>query len=437
MKYSRKWGLKVTKRKNVCFLLSFALIASLLGILTNINNASCQVAAEYFFEIAFPNLAFDKPIGIYPAPTGDNRLFVIEQDGKVKVFNSIKNVDVSTVFLDISNRVVATGEQGLLGLAFHPNFSQTSYVYVNYIAANPLRTVIARFTVSPSNPDIADPNTMTTIMEYHQPFSNHKGGQLTFGPDGYLYIGVGDGGGAGDPLRNGQNLSTVLGKILRINVDAASVGRNYSIPSDNPFFGNNLGYREEIYAYGFRNPWRFSFDSTSGQLWVGDVGQDRLEEIDIVEKGKNYGWNIMEGSLCFDPASGCNQTGLELPIWNYTHNLGYSVIGGYVYRGLNLSTLVGDYVYADYGSGRIWALKFNGTMATNTLLTNTGINIASLGLDARNELYFTAYNGRIYQLTSTAIPEYPTVTAVIVILVTITITGIFVKKKRKRPYSSD
>jgi len=421
----------VARRKTVCFLLSFALIASLLGILTIIDGASCQVAAEYSFEIAFPNLTFDKPVGIYADPAGGDRLFVIEQDGKVKVFSNLGNVDVSTVFLDISDRVVSAGEQGLLGLAFHPNFSQNPYVYVNYISANPLRTVIARFTISPSNPDIADPNTMIVIMEYNQPFSNHNGGQLAFGSDGYLYIGVGDGGGAGDPFGNGQSLSTVLGKILAINVDAASAGRNYSIPSDNPFFGNTLGYREEIYAYGFRNPWRFSFDSVSGQLWVGDVGQGRLEEIDIVEKGKNYGWNIMEGSLCFDTASGCDQTGLELPIWNYTHDLGYSVIGGYVYRGLNLSTLVGNYVYADYGSGRIWALNFNGSIATNTLLINSGINIASLGLDSSNELYFAAYNGRIYQLIITAIPEFPTVTVVILILVTIAITAIFVKKKRR------
>ena len=416
-------------------MLSFALIASLLGIISSVNDASCQVTAEYSFEIAFPNLTFDKPVGIFPDPTEGNRLFVIEQDGKVKVFNSAKNIDVSTIFLDISSRVVSGGEQGLLGLAFHPNFSQTPYVYVNYISANPLRTVIARFTVSPNNPDIADSNTMTEIMEYNQPFSNHNGGQLAFGPDGYLYIGVGDGGGAGDPFGNGQSLSTVLGKILRINVDATSADRNYSIPSDNPFFGNNLEYREEIYAYGFRNPWRFSFDSASGQLWVGDVGQDRLEEIDIVEKGKNYGWNMMEGSLCFDPLSGCDQTGLELPIWNYSHNLGYSIIGGYVYRGFNLSTLVGDYVYGDYGSGRIWALEFNGTLTTNTLLTNTGINIASFGLDARNELYFTGYDGRIYQLIITVIPEFSTLTAVILILVAITIIAIFAKKKRNDFYS--
>jgi len=418
------------KRKTVFFLLSFALVASLLVNLANINNASCQVTVEYSFQIAFPNLTFSKPVGIYPDPTGGNRLFVIEQDGKVKVFNNIENVDVSTVFLDISNQVVSGGEQGLLGLAFHPNFNQTPYVYVNFISANPLRTVITRFTVSPSNPDIADPNTMMIIMEYNQPFSNHNGGQLAFGPDGFLYIGVGDGGGAGDPLGNGQTLSTVLGKILRINVDSTSTGRNYSIPNDNPFFGNILGYREEIYAFGFRNPWRFSFDSASGQLWVGDVGQGRIEEIDLVEKGKNYGWNIMEGSLCFDPLVGCDQTGLELPIWNYTHDLGYSVIGGYVYRGLNLSTLVGDYIYADYGSGRIWALEFNGTMATNTLLANTGINIASLGLDSGNELYFTGYNGRIYHLTITAIPEFSTLTAVILVFAAITIIAIFAKKKR-------
>ena len=230
------------------------------------------------------------------------------------------------------------------------------------MADNPRRTVIARFSVTANDANVADSNSQQVILEINQPFSNHKGGQLAFGPDGYLYIGVGDGGSEGDPDSNGQNLSTLLGKILRIDVNTQSNGRNYGIPADNPFAGNTAGYREEIYAYGFRNPWRFSFDSATGALWVGDVGQDRVEEIDLVEKGKNYGWNTMEGTLCYNPPSGCNQTGLTLHIWNYTHDLGNAVIGGYVYPGKALPSLVGAYVYgimvqAESGHSAITALK--------------------------------------------------------------------------------
>jgi glucose/arabinose dehydrogenase len=268
----------------------------------------------------------------------------MEQAGVVKVFDNNRNVGNSTVFLDIRDRVLYGGEQGLLGLAFHPNYNSNGYFYIDYVADNPTRTVIARYSVSANNPNVADKNSEQVVLEISQPFSNHKGGQLAFGADGYLYIGVGDGGSEGDPSGNGQNISTLLGKILRINVDSSSAGRNYSIPSDNPFVGNSLGYREEIYAYGLRNPWRFSFDSATGLLWVGDVGQDRFEEIDIGAKGKNYGWNIMEGSLCYNPSTDCNETGLELPIWNYTHDVGNAIIGGYVYHGSALPSLIGDYV---------------------------------------------------------------------------------------------
>jgi glucose/arabinose dehydrogenase len=340
------------------------------------------------------------------------------------------------VFLDISDRLAFGGEQGLLGLAFHSNFNQNHYFYVNYVAPNPLRTVIARYTVYASNPNLADPKSMQIIMEYNQPFPNHNGGQLAFGPDGYLYIGTGDGGGAGDPFGNGQNLSAVLGKILRINVDVASAGRNYSVPSDNPYVGSTLGYREEIYAYGFRNPWRFSFDSATGQLWVGDVGQNRLEEIDLVEKGKNYGWNIMEGGLSFPSGSINDPTGMELPVWNYTRNLGYSVIGGYVYHGSALPTLGGAYVYGDYGSGRIWALRYNGTAASNELLVNTGLNIASFGVDTQNELYYTAYDGKIYQLNSTVVPEFPVTEGVLLVMATMVLLALMLKIAGKKQSSA-
>lgn len=342
---------------------------------------------------------FSNPVGIYHTNDGTNRLFVIQQNGLIYVFNNSKATASATVFLDIRDRVLFGGEQGLLGLAFHPNFAQNKYFYVDYVAGNPTRTLIARYSVSVSNPDEADKNSETIIMEVSQPFSNHKGGQIAFGPDEFLYIALGDGGGAGDPYGNGQNLTTLLGKILRIDADSTSLGRLYGIPADNPFAGNTNRYREEIYAYGLRNPWRFSFDPQTGWLWAGDVGQDRREEVDIIQKGKNYGWNIMEGTLCYSPPSGCNETGLEPPIWDYGHDVGNAITGGSVYRGSSLKELFGAYVYGDYGSGRIWVLWYNGTNVTvNVELLNTGLNIASFGVDSNNSLYICAFDGKIYRL---------------------------------------
>ena len=286
-----------------------------------------------------------------------------------------------------------------------PTTRINGYFYVDYVADNPLRTVIARYSVSPNNPNQALENSELVLLEVNQPFSNHKGGQIAFGDDGYLYIGLGDGGSGGDPFGNAQNRSTLLGKILRINVDSPSQGRNYSIPPDNPYSGNALGYKEEIYAYGFRNPWRFSFDSPTGRLWVADVGQDQREEIDLVEKGKNYGWNIMEGTLTY---SGGSQVGLELPVWEYSHAEGIAVIGGYVYHGSTLTGLNSKYIYGDYGSGKIWALQYDGvTVPVNTLLADTDLNISSFGVDEKNELYFCSLSGKIYLLRANVIPESP------------------------------
>ena len=394
-------------------------------------KASGQTQSPISFEVAFPNLTFNQPDGIFPDPANANRLFVMEQGGVIKVFDNTKNVSHSTVFLDISDRVLYGGEQGLLGLAFHPSFGSNGYFYMDYVADNPRRTVIARYSVMANNPNVADKNSEQVVMEINQPFSNHKGGQLAFGSDGYLYIGMGDGGSGGDPLGNGQNRSTLLGKILRVDVDSSSDGRNYGIPNDNPFVANGLGYREEIYAYGFRNPWRFSFDSVTGQLWVGDVGQNLIEEIDLVEKGKNYGWNIMEGELCYSPATDCDKTGLELPIWNYTHDVGNAIIGGYIYRGSTLPSLAGAYVYGDYGSGRIWVLRYDGTTVVNMLLADTGLNIASFGLDQQSELYFTAYNGKIYRLTSAVIPEIPWQTGMVFLLAATLLAAVLMKKWKR------
>lgn len=365
------------------------------------NEGSGQTPNGYNVEPAFPNLTFNQPVGIIQADDGSNRLFVVEQAGRSIVFENSENTAASNVFLDISDRVLYGGEQGLLGLAFHPNYIETGYFYVNYVADNPRRTIIARYSVMSNDPDQADPNSEVALLEINQPFSNHNGGQLTFGGDGYLCIGLGDGGSGGDPLGHAQNRASLLGKILRIDVDSPSAGRNYGIPADNPFAGNTLGYREEIYAYGFRNPWRFSFDQATGKLWVGDVGQSQREEIDLVAKGKNYGWNIMEGNLCFSPSTGCNQTGLELPVWEYGHDEGNAIIGGYTYRGSTLTSLDGAYIYGDYGSGKIWALQGDGTFV-NTLLVDTTLSITSFGLDENSELYFTAFDGKIYKLNQPA-----------------------------------
>jgi glucose/arabinose dehydrogenase len=355
--------------------------------------------------LVFPKLVFNQPVGIVTPGDGTNRLFVIEQPGVIRVFENSQTVAESTVFLDIRTQVLFGGEQGLLGLAFHPNYTINGYFYVNYVAENPLRTVIARYTVSPNNPNQALENSELVLLEVNQPFSNHKGGQIAFGDDGYLYIGLGDGGSGGDPFGNAQNRSTLLGKILRINVDLPSQGRNYSIPADNPYFGNGLGYKEEIYAYGFRNPWRFSFDSPTGRLWVADVGQDQQEEIDIVEKGKNYGWNIMEGTLTY---SGGSQIGLELPVWEYSHAEGIAVIGGYVYHGSTLAGLNSKYIYGDYGSGKVWALQYNGVaIPVNILLSDTDLNISSFGVDENKELYFCSLNGKIYVLRANVVAESP------------------------------
>lgn len=411
-------------------LVVISLIALFLSF--NILDGSGQTQTQNPLEAAFPNLTFNQPVGLYSPKDGTNRLFVVEQLGAIRVFNNSATATSSSVFLDISSRIVYSGEQGLLGLAFHPNYTSNGYFYVDYVANNPLRTVISRFTVSPTNPNQTQSDSEFVLLEINQPYSNHKGGQLAFGPDGYLYIGMGDGGSAGDPLGNGQNRAVLLGKILRIDVNTPSAGRNYTIPPDNPFKGNTLGYKEEIYAYGFRNPWRFSFDPQTGRLWVGDVGQDREEEIDLVEKGKNYGWNIMEGTLTY---AGGNQTGLELPVWEYDHSQGNAIIGGYVYYGVALTQLLGAYVYGDYGSGRIWALTLNSTdgAATNTLLTDSTLSISSFGVDANGEIYICAFDGKIYKFNQTVIPEFsPMVVLVVLLLGTLLVT---VFKKNQVPFS--
>jgi glucose/arabinose dehydrogenase len=372
----------------------FLLILFLISCGDNDSNAQFDVD----IEPAFPNLTFSRPVDLQHPGDGSDRIFVVEQRGVIKVFENSAAVSSVEIFLDIQDLVNDVGnEEGLLGLAFHPNYESNGYFYVNYTANPPRRTVIARYRVSAADPNQADRNSAFVLLEFAQPFENHNGGQLAFGPDGYLYIATGDGGSAGDPFGNGQSRETLLGKILRIDVDNPSGGRNYGIPSDNPFANNTSGFKEEIYAYGLRNPWRFSFDPVTQWLWAADVGQGRIEEVDIIESGKNYGWDIMEGSACFEPASGCNMTGLVKPIWEYDHGLGRSITGGHVYRGARVPELVGAYIYADFITGRIWALRYDGvTPAQNQQLKDTNLGISSFGLDKNNELYLCAFDGKIY-----------------------------------------
>ena len=360
--------------------------------------------SNYNVENAFPNLSFEDPVGIYTPNDGTNRLFVVEQEGRIKVFDNDPNVSSWDMFLDIDDIVDQDGgytEEGLLGLAFHPNFENNGYFYVNYTDHGPRRNVIARYTVSNNNPNQANYNSSQIILEVGQPYTNHNGGQMGFGPDdGYLYISFGDGGSAGDPLGNGQDLSTLLGSLIRIDVDNPSGGLNYGIPADNPFIAP-LSARDEIYAYGLRNMWKFSWDLETGFLWGADVGQYEYEEINIIESGGNYGWNIMEGTSCYDSPS-CDEDDLELPVWEYELYVDgvCSVTGGYVYRGPSLWSLTGKYIYGDWCTGDIWALNYSDDgYHSNEHLITSGINITSFGVDENNELFICA-NSNIYKLTS-------------------------------------
>jgi glucose/arabinose dehydrogenase len=352
----------------------------------------------YRVVVAFPNLSFDRPVDFQHSNDNTNRIFVVEQKGEIFVFKNESATSNKKAFLDIRNKVDDDGnEEGLLGLAFHPAYKTNGYFYLNYTASNPNRTVISRFKVS-SNSEEADPSSEVVLLEFPQPYSNHNGGQIAFGPDGYLYIATGDGGSGGDPKGNGQNRSTLLGKILRIDVDHEQGGKRYAIPADNPF-ATSTEHAKEIFAYGLRNPWRFSFDATTKKLWAGDVGQGSREEIDIIENGKNYGWNTMEGRDCFEPSNGCKTQGLTLPVWQYGRNDGNSITGGFVYRGQRLSELKGKYIYADFGSGNIWSLDSTGSSnPANTKLLRSDLQISSFGVDEKNELYMCAFDGKIYRL---------------------------------------
>lgn len=345
-------------------------------------------------EPVAPKGTFDRPVGMDTRADWPNKLYIVEQAGRILVLDRERLQDRPSVVLDITDRVEDDGnEQGLLGLAFHP--SRPDEAYVNYTTAT--HTVISRFMAFPGDPGRLDPSSETVILTFRQPYANHNGGQLAFGPDGMLYIAAGDGGGSGDPQGNGQNKSKLLGKILRIDVDRTDGNRLYAIPPDNPFADG--GGAPEIYAYGLRNPWRFSFDAETGRLWAADVGQNRLEEIDLIEKGGNYGWNIREGTECYRPAEGCVSEGLIEPIYTYGREQGVSVTGGYVYRGRGIPELGGWYVYADYAFGTVWALRQreDGSVENRTLL-ESGLQIPSFGVDENGEIYVAAQEGSIWRL---------------------------------------
>ena len=368
-----------------------------------------QPPAPSTFELVQVASGFSNPLDIQQPDDNSGRLFVVEQGGHIQIIQK-DGTRAAAPFLEVTGRPGFTsgGEKGLLGLAFHPNYASNGHFYVNYTRndGTQLQSVIAEFTVSAANANLADPTTENILFTVDQPSPLHKGGALAFGKDGFLYIGLGDGGPEEDPSGNGQNTNTLLGKMLRIDVDSAhSPGLNYAIPPGNPFV--NGGGRAEIWVYGLRNPWRFSFESVSGDLLIGDVGQNSYEEVDRItpaQGGANLGWNTMEASHCFNPPTGCSTAGLTMPIFEYDHTQGdQCIIGGRVYHGAKMPSLDGAYVFGDFISGRMWVLTASGSTLTRTFLFNVAANdISAIGQDQLGELYVARYSSgvvsRIHQV---------------------------------------
>lgn len=353
---------------------------------------------------AFPHLHFNYPVDLTHANDETNRLFVLEQEGAIRVFDNHARTTTSKEFLNIKKKVSYGGEAGLLGLAFHPDYKRNGYFFMNYTrkVSGKLETAIVRYKVSASDKDRADPASETVLLTFDQPFDNHNGGAVKFGKDGYLYISTGDGGSWGDPSNNGQNKGSLLGKILRIDVNASEKGA-YGIPKDNPFAGNADGFREEIYAYGLRNPWRISFDDVTNTLWAGDVGQNKREEIDIITKGGNYGWRLKESVDCYNPKRDCGETGLIDPVLDLPQANGeHSITGGFVYRGKAVPVLTGQYIFGDFVSGRLFALETkDGKVVQNSVLAEGVGQISAFGTDEADELYICEYGkGKIMRLSA-------------------------------------
>ncbi|MDB5385126.1 MAG: hypothetical protein JWM11_772, partial [Planctomycetaceae bacterium] len=351
-------------------------------------------------EHAFPQLSFVRPVDLTHAGDGSNRIFVVEQDGRVRVYDNAEGIKEAGIFLDLSHKVRREhNEEGLLGIAFHPNHRENGELFVFY-SVTPRGSAISRFRVARSDPNRVDPASEEKLLEFPKPYGNHNGGCLKFGPDGCLYISVGDGGLANDPHENAQNLEVFQGKILRIDVDHKDSGKNYAIPKDNPFITAGAKTRAEIWAYGLRNPWRMSFDRLTGVLWEGDVGQDHFEEVNIIARGGNYGWNVREGKHPRDPlAIGDAAESFTNPIFEYPRVEGKCMTGGLVYRGERLPQLVGAYLYADFYSGNIWALRWDGKKAVaNDKIAHTSLMISAFGEDEAGEVFLTAFDGKIYRL---------------------------------------
>lgn len=363
-------------------------IPSILFLLTFLQTFSQEVDIELFKD------GFTKPLSLQHA--NDGRLFIVEQGGKIKIIQENGTVN-SNPFLDLSGQISNGGERGLLGLAFHPNYANNGYFYVNYTKTNG-DTQISRFSVNSANPDLADLSTELPILGYAQPFANHNGGNLAFGPEGYLYISSGDGGGSGDPGNRAQDINELLGKILRIDVENPSNGNNYGIPANNPF-ADTPNARGEIWAYGLRNPWRFSFDLVENTIWIADVGQADIEEINrepLLEGGLNYGWRCYEGSIPFNNQNCPPQSEITFPFAEYTHaNGNCSITGGYVYRGSNWLDFEGLYFYADYCSGLIGTVDNSGIKTEQGNFSGSWV---AFGEDSNKELYIIDINGSIFKI---------------------------------------
>jgi glucose/arabinose dehydrogenase len=377
--------------------LTLILLASLLAC----SDSTGPAVGDIPLALQAVATGLDFPDGL-AAPRGDPRLFVVEKGGRIRI---IRNGALAPVaFLDLSGQISTGSEQGLLGLAFDPAYATNGRFVVNYTNLNG-DTRISAFHVS-ADPDVADRSSESVLLAVDQPFANHNGGQLAFGPDGYLYIGLGDGGSAGDPNGNAQSLATLLGKLLRVDLNGAAP---YAVPSDNPFASTGPARRGEIWSWGLRNPWRFSFDRARGDLYIGDVGQDAYEEIDVSPVGAgagravNFGWNRMEGTHCYPPDSSdsCDRTGLTGPVLDYGHSDGCSVTGGYVYRGTAIPALVGTYFYSDYCGGWVRSFRYASGGATDHRewpALRPGGSVTSFGEDAAGELYLVTREGGLYRI---------------------------------------